>query len=378
MKLAGLISCRFRDAARCLVIALIVGGAGCQPCKAELLFVSATRWIQTLSGIEFVQVGGGSESTRYGQSLWLFFSKINDATWAEVVMPDGSTNQLAPMSPASYRFPGAESAFSLGGSTTSLLELNSYSPSGATYLVRFGGGTLGVKSGSFFIPADTAFFANPPSNQFSDEVKLKLSSYDSASPVALNVAGEFSIVYEGTNTSSELFSGTNQATIPANTLQPGVLYCADKDVFGTVITNNTFGGMSRSNTNAPIFGYYLTSWHRYYFQTRPPQLRLTFKGQPAFDSVAQKTSMLVQLASNPRYDADIEFTETLQSFPSWAQTSASFGTNGITSLILQKSGDVRTNWSKQLFFRVKNRLSPLQAAPNPVISTPSPGLTTPI
>ena len=330
--------------------------------------MSANRWIQKLSGIEFVQAGIGPESTWYGQSLWLFFSEIDDATWAEVVMPDGSTNQLAPMEPSLYRFPGAEAAFSVGGSTNSLADLNSIAPSGATYLVRFGGGTLGVRSGSFFISDDTAFFANPPFNQFSDEVMTKLSNYDAASPVNLDVQGDFSLVYEDAETWAELFAGTNQATVPADTLQPGVVYCADKNVFGTVITNNTFGGMSRSNTNDPIFGFYQTSWHRYYFQTRPPHLRLTLKSQPAFDSFTQKTSIQVQLASNPRYDAVVEFAETLQGANNWTAASASFGTNGLTTLILQKSGDVRTNWTKQLFFRVKNKLSPV----------PAPGPTPPL
>lgn len=360
----------FRDRVRCFLITLILGITGCQSSRAELLYVSASRWIQTLSGVEYVQAGTGPESTWYGQSLWLFFSKIDDATWVEVVMPDGSTNQLAPMSPSLYRFPGAATAFSLGGSTTSLSELDSIAPSGANFHVRFGGGTLGERSGTFSIPDDTAFFANPPFNQFSNEVMAKLSNYDASSPVSLEVQGEFSFVYEDADTWTELFAGTNHATVPADTLQPGVNYYADKNVFGTVITSNTFGGMSRSNTNDPIFGYYLTSWHRYFFQTRPPHLRLTFKGSPSFDSFAQKTSMLVQLASNPRYDAHLEFTENLQGLNNWTAISASFGTNGVTSLILQKPGDVRTNWSKQLFFRVRNQLTPVQSQPNPPLTTP--------
>jgi len=365
---AGVALWPFRDIAKYFLIILMLGFTGCQSCKAELLYVSAGRWIQTLSGIGFVQAGTGPESTWYGQSLWLFFSKIDDATWAEVVMPDGSTNQLAPMSPSLYRYPGAETAFSLGGSTTSLSELNSIAPSGVNYLVRFGGGTLGERSGTFSIPDDTAFFSNPPSNQFSNEVMAKLSNYDASLLVSLDVQGEFSLVYEDADTWTELYNGTNQATVPANTLQPGVVYCADKNVFGTVITSNTFGGMSRSNTNDPIFGFFQTSWHRYYFQTRPPHLRLTFKGSPSFDSFTQKTSMLVQLASNPQYDADLEFAENLQGLNNWAPLSASFGTNGVTSLILQKAGDVRTNWTKQLFFRVKNKLSPV----------PTPGPTPPV
>ena len=368
MKLTGHRPWPFRDIVKCSLITLILGVTGCNPCKAELLYVSVNRWIQTFSEIGFVLEGTGPESTWYGQSLWLFFSEIDDATWAEVVMPDGSTNQLTPTSPSLYRFPGAEAAFSVGGSTNSLTDLNSIAPPGATYLVRFGGGTLGVRSGSFFIPDDTAFFANPPFNQFSDEVMTKLSNYDAASPVNLDVQGDFSLVYEDAETWAELFAGTNQATVPADTLQPGVVYCADKNVFGTVITNNTFGGMSRSNTNDPIFGFYQTSWHRYYFQTRPPHLRLTFKGSPSFDSFTQKTSMLVQLASNPRYDADLEFAESLQGFNNWTSIPTSFGTNGVTSLILLKAGDVRTNWTKQLFFRVKNKLSPV----------PAPGPTPPL
>ena len=370
MKSAGHVLWPFRDIVKCSFIAFILGVTGCQPCKAELLYVSANRWIETVSNAVSVQAGTGPESTWYGQSLWLFFSKIDDITWAEVVMPDGSTNQLSPMEPSLYRFPGAEAAFSVGGSTTSLSDLNASGPSGATYLVRFGGGTLGEKSGTFFVPDDTAFFANPPFNRFSEEVITKLSSHNSALPATLDVQGEFSIVYEDTNSWSEIFMGTNQATIPADTLQPGVMYRADKSIFGTVITNNTFGGISSSNTNVPIFGYYLTSWHRFYFQTRPPHLRLTLKSQPAFDSFTQKTSIQVQLASNPRYDAVVEFAETLQGANNWTAASASFGTNGLTTLILQKSGDVRTNWTKQLFFRVKNQLTPVQATPNPPQTTP--------
>jgi len=366
--MSGILFWPLRDKIKRFYVLLIMGLTGCLPCKAELLYVSATRWIQTEAGVWFVQMGEAPETTRYGQSLWIFFSEIDDATWAEVVMPNGSTNQLAPMSPSLYRFPEAVTAFSTGGSTNTLADLNFYAPSGATYLVRFGGGKLGEKSGTFSIPDDASFFANPPPNQFSNEVMTKLSNYDAASPVSLDVEGEFSVVYEDADTWAELFAGTNQATVPADTLQPGVVYCADKNVFGTVITNNTFGGMSRSNTNDPIFGFYQTSWHRYYFQTRPPHLRLTFKGSPSFDSFTQKTSMLVQLASNPRYDADLEFAESLQGFNNWTSIPTSFGTNGVTSLILLKAGDVRTNWTKQLFFRVKNKLSPV----------PAPGPTPPL
>lgn len=353
----------FRYSVRCFVITLILGIAGCQSSKAELLYVSATRWIETLSGIEFVQAGIGPESVWYGQSLWVFFSKIDDAAWAEVVMPNGTTNQLTPMSSSLYRFKGAEAAFSQGGSTTSRSELNSTAPSGATYLVRFGGGTLGERSGTFFIPDDAAFFANHPYSQFSNEVMTKLSNYDASLPVSLDVQGEFSLMYEDADTWTELFAGTNQATVPADTLQPGVNYYADKNVFGTVITSNTFGGMSRSNTNDPIFGFTQTSRHRYFFQTRPPHLRLTFKGSPSFDSFTHKTSMLVQLASNPQYAADLEFAENLSGLNNWTPISASFGTNGVTSLVLQKAGDFRTNWTKQLFFRVKNKLSPVPTPP---------------
>ena len=129
--------------------------------------------------------------------------------------------------------------------------------------------------------------------------------------------------------------------------------------------------MARTGTNPQILLSTLNAEHEVYFRTRPPHLRLTFKGQPAFNAANQTTSMLVQLASNPNYDAYVEFAENLQGFPIWMQASSTvFGTNGTASVILQKGGDVQTNWNKQMFFRVRNQLTPVQSQPNPPPTTP--------
>lgn len=364
-----------RDMAGKIVLALLIFWVGWPATsQSELLYVNANRWIQTqtdLTASTLVGTNGGlvTQQVLFGQNLWLVFSDLQDATWAEVVLPDGSTNDLIPTDPSIWHqnLPEAAAAFHAGADVGSAAELNSFAPSGGSYLVRFGGGTLGTREDQIFIPSDTSFFANPPQAQFSSQSMERLSAYDAAVPVSLHAPGDLSIQ---TTNWSLLVWAMMPYTVPADTLEPGVVYLASSTLHGPSSVGTNFAGLTRTGTNSQILLSTLNVEHQVYFRTRPPHLRLTFRGQPAFNPANQTTSMLVQLASNPNYDAYVEFAENLQGFPVWMQTSAAFGTNGTASVILQKGGDVQTNWNKQMFFRVRNQLTPVQAQPNPPQPTP--------
>jgi hypothetical protein len=357
------------------ILAFMILGMGWpEPSRSELLYVNANRWIRTQTDLTALTLVGTNEGfvtqqVLYGQNLWLVFSDLQDATWAEVVLPDGSTNDLIPADPSTWHrnLPEAAAAFHVGAEIGSAAELNSFAPSGMSYLVRFGGGTIGTREDQIFIPSDTGFFANPPQAQFSSQSMERLSAYDAAVPVPLHAPGDLSIQ---TTNWSLLFWESMPYTVPADTLQPGVVYLAGSTVHGTSSKGTNFAGLARTGTNSQIFLSTLSAVHDVYFRTRPPHLRLTFKEQPAFNAANQTTSMQVQLASNPNYDAYVEFAEGLQGFPVWMQASALFGTNGTASVFLQKGGDYRTNWSKQMFFRVRNKLTPVTAEPNPPQATP--------
>ena len=74
--------------------------------------------------------------------------------------------------------------------------------------------------------------------------------------------------------------------------------------------------------------------------------------------------MDVQIESNPSYVGILEFTENLAGTPVWTSltNTVSFGTNGIGNITLEKSGDLRSQWDKSLFFRVRNIRQPIETS----------------
>ena len=348
-------------------LVLLVCGAPCL-LKAELLYVSASRFV--FSTTDLTIVSGNSvpmvSPPFYGQNIWVFFSDVNDAAWVEVVSPDGSTIEV-PQSEL-HQFPDSHLAFGIGLEVSSPQELNAVAPSGQSYLLRFGGGTLGDRQDTIDIPSDTYFFANPPSAQISLNTVMQLMNYDVSRPVLFEGdAGSLWIGnFSGDTAVNELFP----ATVLADRLQPGVKYIASSSAYGPSSDRSSFAGLTRSEPNVSIYGSFLGSFEDFIFQTRPPHLRLTSKGEPYFDAANHTTSMLVQLASNPNYDAYVEFAETMQGSSVWMQTSAVFGANGTASVILQKSGDSRINWNKQMFFRARNQQSSVVSQLNAGQTTP--------
>ena len=336
--------------------------------QAELLYVNANRYVFTTTDLTIVS--GNSvpmvSSPFYGQNIWVFFSDVNDAAWVEVVSPDGSTIEV-PQSEL-HQFPDSHLAFGIGLEVSSPQELNAVAPSGQSYLLRFGGGTLGDRQDTIDIPSDTYFFANPPSAKISLNTLAQLMNYDVSLPVLFE--GDAETFWIGNLTGDTAVNESFPGTVLADRLQPGIKYIASSSAFGPTSHRSSFAGLARSEPNTSIYGVYITSSEDFIFQTRPPHLRLTSKGEPYFDAANHTTSMLVQLSSNPNYDAYVEFAETLQGSSVWMQTSAVFGANGIASVILQKSGDSRINWNKQMFFRARNQQSSVVSQPNAGQATP--------
>ena len=334
--------------------------------QAELLSVNANRWVR--SDTDLTASSGGTIPTAsspvYGQNLWVSFSSITDAAWVEVVFPDGSTNAAVPaISPLLQN----SVSFYLGADFfESPAALNAAIPSGYTYLLRFGGGTLGEREDTFLIPDDSQFFANPPSAKISPASLAQLADYEASRPAQF--AGDAESFWIGDSGGNTVAIDVLPFTVPEDVLQPGISYIASSTSFGTSFSRNSFAGLTRSDTNEAIFEYFITSGEDFYFRTRPPHLRLTFQGQPAFNG--SRTVMSLQLVSNPNYDADLEFTESLAATSFWSSVKTSFGASGTNNVTIEKPGDVRTKWNKSLFFRVKNQLTPVQATPNPPQATP--------
>jgi hypothetical protein len=345
---------------------LLACGAPCL-LQAELLYVNANRFVFTTT--DFTVASGDflptASSPFYCQNIWVFFSDVNDATEAEVVFEDGTTIPL-PQSEL-HEFPGAQLAFGSGVEVSSLQELNAVAPSGQSYRLRFKRG-LEWYEDTVDIPSDTDFFAAPPSTRISSNTLAQLMSYDASRPVLFD--GDAESLWIGQLGGATALSEPLPFTVSADRLQPGVKYIASSSSYGPTFHGYTFAGFTRTEPNTPIIGVYLTSSEDFIFQTRPPHLRLTSKGEPAYNSVNQTTSMQVQLSSNPNYDAHVEFAERLEGSLVWTQTSAAFAQDGTASVILQKSGDSRINWNKQMFLRARNQQSPEVSQPNPSPATP--------
>ena len=352
--------------ADCLTIMILIAFGLPSLIQAELLSVNGNRWVR--SDTDLTATSGGTipaaSSPVYGQNLWVSFSSIDDAAWVEVVFPDGSTNAAVP---ATSPYLQNSVSFYLGADFfESPAALNAAIPSGSTYLLRFGGGTLGEREDTFLIPDDSQFFANPPSAKISPTSLAQLADYEASRPAYF--AGDAESFWIGDSSGNTVANDVLPFTVSKDVLQPGIPYIASSTSFGASISRKSFAGLTRPDTNEEIFGFFIISAEDIYFRTRPPHLRLTFLGQPAFNGT--KTVMSLQLVSNPNYNADLEFTESLGASSFWSSVQTSFGASGTNNVTIEKPGDVRTNWNQRLFFRLKNQLTPVQATPNPPQATP--------
>ncbi len=153
-------------------------------------------------------------------------------------------------------------------------------------------------------------------------------------------------------------------TAPQHLLEPGLVYRVY--FYSTIVLDesDSFDGLTRSSSDPQIPMVQITAgtFKDYYIKTLGPTLRLRqTSGLGLFN---QATKMNVEIESNPGYVGILEFTESLSGTPVWTSVSSpvSFGTTGIENITLEKSGDLRSQWDKSLFFRVRNSRQPIETS----------------
>ncbi len=310
----------------------------------------------------------------------LYFSSPNDASWAEVVLPDGSSyplnrylknqNQLMFQNLTNALIiSNATLIFSEGASFQTREEMNQYLPAGQYLSVRFGGGDLGSCQDQLLIVDDSQFFNNPPQITASESTLKQLIGFDTKNELSCSVVSTApwqmvvqDSVYKSIFSTGPLPVNTNAVMAP-NLLQPGLVYSVSFYTgTGDIVSSNSFAGFTRASTDPqiPMASGGIGISKNYYIRTRSPLLRLKQRSMINFSN--QTSRMNVEFESNPGYTGLLEFTESLSGAPVWTgvTNAVSFGTNGTGSLTLEKPGDFRGQWDQRLFFRVRNQRPPLE------------------
>jgi len=354
----------------------------------ELLHVSSLRYFSL--AYDLSEYSGDSEnlvatSQRYSQSLWIYFSNRNDADWAELIIPnETSYPTIYPLSKYTKDqneniFPSDNSVITSGavllftGSEAfdSRAALDRYLPFNKYVTVRFGGGDLGEYEDQLLIADTSQFFNSPPQMNVSTSTLNQLIKYDVAQELKCSVTstspwqlGIYDSKYKYLFNIWPLESNYN-LTVPRHLLEPGLVYCVSfYNGTGDLTASDSFAGLTRSSYNQilPMVSSYAGTMKDYYIKTLGPNLRLRHPyGLSLFNQV---TKMNVEIESNPGYDGILEFTESLSGTPVWTSVSSpvSFGTTGIENITLEKSGDLRSQWDKSLFFRVRNSRQPIETS----------------
>lgn len=351
--------------------------------QCDLLFVSSTRWFETsydLTQSSATPVNLGTAVQYYSQGLELYFSRTNDASWAEVVLPGGSSyplkRYLKNQDQVMFQnltnglvISNATLIFSEGASFQTREEMNQYLPAGDYVSVRFGGGDLGFRQDQFLIVDDSSFFNNPPQITASESTLNQLIEFDTKNDLSCSVVSTapWQILIQDSAYKSvfniwPLPVNTN-AVIAPNLLQPGLVYFVSFYTgTGDMVSSNSFAGFTRASTDPqiPMASGGIGISKNYYIRTRSPSLRLKQRSMMTFSN--QTTRMNVEVESNPGYTGILEFTDSLSGAQVWtAVTNAiSFGTNGTGSLTLEKTGDSRGQWDQRLFFRIRNQRPSLE------------------
>jgi hypothetical protein len=362
---------------------VIILGIGTPSAFGELLHVEASRWVS--SEFDLTKAGGnptnGYLGIRYNQSIILWFSGTNDASWGEIILPNnppyplekttlGATNDYGFFFNSTNALvkSNAVLVFSLGGSFNSWQDLNEMVPANQTYTVRFGGGVLGTQEGVFFLQDDLDYLSNPPWVTASDSSLAALAQADSSAEMNLgtNETGEWQITLQDSRyhvIDAPFLSGANALLLPANTFQPGLTYLAMFYRQGPRTESWSFGNYTRlpSPTTIPLVAVYLGVQEMVWFQTRAPRFRL--RGMSTAVWNGETTRLNVEVESNANYTGLLEFTENLGGGTAWTAVTnpVSFGTNGTSSLTLEKTGDFRGQWDRRLFFRVRNQRPPVES-----------------
>lgn len=372
----------FSGGIHCIVLVAILGfwhssGFG------ELLQINAVRWVS--SEFDLTKAGGnpaiGYLGIRYNQSIILWFSGANDASWAEIALPNNFPYPLEKTSlgaandhgfffnnPDDSFLNNAVLVFSLGGGFSSWQELNEMVPANHTYTIRFGDGDLGTQEGTIFLQDDSAYFSSPNWATASDSSLETLARGDSSADMKLGIkeSGEWQITIQDSGYRRIVLSPpfhTNELVLPANTFQPGLTYSAMFYRSGPVRESWSFGNYTRQSSinSIPLVHSSLGVDERIWFQTLAP--RLKYKTRDSATWTGQTTRLNVELESNPGYSGLLEFTESLNNAPVWTSVTSpiSFDANGIGNLTLEKTGDFREQWDQRLFFRVRNSRPPVEA-----------------
>jgi hypothetical protein len=351
--------------------------------QCDLLFVSSSRWFETshdLTQPSASPANLGPAVQYYSQGMELYFSSPNDASWAEVVLPDGSSyplnrylknqNQLMFQNLTNALIiSNATLIFSEGASFQTREEMNQYLPAGQYLSVRFGGGDLGSCQDQLLIVDDSQFFNNPPQITASESTLKQLIGFDTKNELSCSVVSTApwqmvvqDSVYKSIFSTGPLPVNTNAVMAP-NLLQPGLVYSVSFYTgTGDIVSSNSFAGFTRASTDPqiPMASGGIGISKNYYIRTRSPLLRLKQRSMINFSN--QTSRMNVEFESNPGYTGLLEFTESLSGAPVWTgvTNAVSFGTNGTGSLTLEKPGDFRGQWDQRLFFRVRNQRPPLE------------------
>lgn len=351
--------------------------------QCDLLFVSSTRSFETSHDLTQPSASPANLGTAvqyYSHGLELYFSSTNDASWAEVVLPDGSSyplkRYLKDQNQAMFQnltnalvISNATLTFSEGASFQTREEMNQYLPAGQYVLIRFGGGDLGSCQDQLLIVDDSQFFNNPPQITASESTLNQLIGFDTKNELSASVVSTApwqmvvqDSVYKSIFSTEPLAVNTNAVMAP-NLLQPGLVYSVSFYTgTGDMVSSNSFAGFTRTSTDPqiPMVSGGIGIFMNYYIKTRSPSLRLKQRSMMTFSS--QTTRMNVEVESNPGYTGILEFTDSLSGAPVWtAVTNAiSFGPNGTGSLTLEKTGDFRGQWDQRLFFRIRNQRPSLE------------------
>jgi len=351
----------------------------------DLLKVSSTRSYDI--AYDLTEFSGDPENLAahdqyYSQGIEIYFSNTNDATWAEVIIPNGTSFPLSKYTKEQDQssFQNLTNAvtvsnsvliFSEGASFASRLEMDQFLPANQYITVRFGGGSLGDREDQLLIADSSQFFNSLPQLDVSTSTLSQLINYDSARELQPSVSSTWpwqvgiqDSKYKSVFHSSPLDSNLN-LILPRYLLEPGLVYNVYFYVgTGDLIAGNSFAGFTRSPSDPqiPMVSGGVVFAKTYYIKTLAPNLRL--KQVSGLNLSNQKTRMDVQIESNPGYVGILEFTESLAGTPVWTSltNTVSFGTNGIGNITLEKSGDLRSQWDKSLFFRVRNSRQPIETS----------------
>ena len=239
----------------------------------ELLFVSSTRSYGI--AYDLTEFSGVPESLvaydqYYSQGLTIYFSNTNDAAWAEVIVPNGTSYSLLKytkdQNPSNFQnltnaavISNSVLMFSEGASFATQSEMEQFLPASQYVTVRFGGGSLGDREDQFLIADSTAFFNSPPQINISASTLSQLINYDSTQElrclVTSTIPWQLGIQDSRFKSLFNIWPLESNYTlnVPRNLLEPGLVYGVHFYAgTGDLVAATSFAGLTRSASDPPI------------------------------------------------------------------------------------------------------------------------------